>query len=938
MSNWTRFSFLGLAALGAVAGAWAVPGWFTECEENPETPPPPPQYSPDYGTMRIQDALIGVSMGVSGTSTWGGQNGFCYSPSRTLDASGRFAFFVGNTGSVQSTFDDGLALTTGAPTDPVGDFTYAKILKDGDDNGASVLYGDQGLRVAYVGASKRYAITAWGDADVDVECQIKVLGDAVRLRWRMRNLKADPQRLGILWASYTGMISAQADSTGATQAHSLLGTKTGTPKLTPEGYIGWSIIPTGKPIRNWRRYDITNPKFPSNVKLMFGQSDNFGIRFDNLPGPETPDANSTDLWLLGNHGFIGVGALAAGNNISTTLPDGSTGEEFDTFIRETTIAQRFPAETVAPGESRDVIHYVRSTWGVANYEDPYTAVLDGPSLIATDSNGQNGLTPNPFTVRAYVDNQYATLDREVDLQQVRLTIFLPKGLSLAPGESQQKTLDVVSANAIRSVDWRVVSDGKTFGKLPYQVTISPNPGPTKTLSANVLVSATPRMDLPTGASLVTIPYKFQDTSMDDILKLKAGQDYVAYRYDPDQSAYIPAITVDRGSAYWILPKTNLGSKVLEGAQMPTDQNTGGLLVNLHQGWNLIGNPYTFPVPLSQLVLVAEDSPKDSYTWIEAVQNNFVQSSLIYWQRDNSAAGGSYVYTQGVEDVLQPHFGYWVYVSTFKPVRISWPAVYAEGLPNSGRSVDEEWNKSDRQWRLQLSARTVNAMDSYNFVGVTTDKKKIPQLTLRKAPSAPQQPVELSIESQVDGKTAKLAQAITDRSGKTEWNVNVKVAEPGEVTVTWPNLPSTPRKMRFRVTDLATGENHDLRSVSGYTFRMNAAGVRKLKLTMEPGGSSRPVIGNVLVTRPGRAADSPVNVSYSLSADALVTVRVLSGTGKEVFTVTRGRADSAGQNSAKWAMRDSANRAVAPGVYRIEILAETPDGERVRRIVPVTVTR
>ena len=36
--------------------------------------------------------------------------------------------------------------------------------------------------------------------------------------------------------------------------------------------------------------------------------------------------------------------------------------------------------------------------------------------------------------------------------------------------------------------------------------------------------------------------------------------------------------------------------------------------------------------------------------------------------------------------------------------------------------------------------------------------------------------------------------------------------------------------------------------------------------------------------------------------------------------------------------DNANRAVAPGTYRVEILAETPDGERVRKIVPVNVIR
>src|SRR5690606_18435405 len=111
------------------------------------------------------------------------------------------------------------------------------------------------------------------------------------------------------------------------------------------------------------------------------------------------------------------------------------------------------------------------------------------------------------------------------------------------------------------------------------------------------------------------------------------------------------------------------------------------------------------------------------------------------------------------------------------------------------------------------------------------------------------------------------------------------------------------------------------------------------VTVEQAGSSRPVIGNVIVTNDGRdVANSPITINYSLSADALVTVRVLSSTGKEVFTVTRGRSDSAGENSATWTLRDNANRAVAPGTYNVEISAETPNGERVRKIVPVNVIR
>lgn len=145
-----------LALVGAVGAQAQVlpPGWFDECHDH-STDPPPPQYSNDYGINAITNGLFGASMGVSGNSTWGGPQGPCWTPARVLDAAGRLSFFMGTTGSVQTTFDDGLALSMGAPTDPVGDFCFAIITKDDNTLANGVLFGDGGLRLAYTGASKR---------------------------------------------------------------------------------------------------------------------------------------------------------------------------------------------------------------------------------------------------------------------------------------------------------------------------------------------------------------------------------------------------------------------------------------------------------------------------------------------------------------------------------------------------------------------------------------------------------------------------------------------------------------------------------------------------------------------------------------------------------------------------------------------------------------
>lgn len=83
------------AALAAVSQAQM--GWSFECIDPQNTAP----YSTDYGFNLIENELMRISVGASGTVTYGGQNGPCYAPTaRTLDAAGRFAFQVGDRKSV----------------------------------------------------------------------------------------------------------------------------------------------------------------------------------------------------------------------------------------------------------------------------------------------------------------------------------------------------------------------------------------------------------------------------------------------------------------------------------------------------------------------------------------------------------------------------------------------------------------------------------------------------------------------------------------------------------------------------------------------------------------------------------------------------------------------------------------------------------------------
>ncbi len=964
-----RAGLVGVLTAGAI-GAFAQAGsdgWYYECIDPMNMMP----YTTDYGFNAIQNDFIGFALGHSGSVTYGGQNGPCYGPSsRTLNATGRMAFWIGPVGSRQSSFDDFLALTVGAPIDPVGDYCYAQIIRYSDpaaDDASKVhLFGDGGLAGFFSGLSGNYTVGSYRENNVDTTLTVRLLGDAARLEWRMQNLDTNPQRLGIRFGAYVGMRTANAgilDANGNNQSGSSLPTATGLyfQKLSNDPvapYVGYVVPDTTKPVRSERNWLAKNSGFPTTCSFYFGQSTPYGLRVDNLTKSETSDATSAAQFIIGNHGGHQSPSLLFNNVMRPRVfNDFGTGDPIlnsnpqpildnsDTLLDEVSFMQVFAPVQTASGGVRTVVHYIRAPWSFGDYNLPYPALIDTPKVIATSDSPDatnNGLNPNPFTVYAYLDNQYVKLDQAIPITNAKVTIFLPEdgSLRLAAGESQSKTIAKVDPNNTAAVSWSIVADGQVNGEIPFTIKFEPVPGQAKTVAAKVLVSATPRLRLAQGPNLVTFPWNFLDSSLDKILGLTSGVDYVAYKWIPDQGLYQPVQSVTRGEGVWIVPNNELQYLTLNGASPVPGVVNQDYLYNLRPGWNMIGNPTQYPIQLSQLVGVAEDSPKEALTWQQLVDGGLITPSLAYWNRNpDDPFAGSYSFTQASTDFVLPNQGYWIYVKSQKPIRLNWPAVFTPGLPGSVRSASTNaWKQTEKNWRLQLVARTNSSLDAANYVGVAESSTLATRLATPKPPKAPNSKIELSIVDTFDGKPTRLAQAYTDKAKRTQWTVRVRAEEPGDVTVTWPNIATIPTNVRFQVVDKASNLTRDIRYSSSYTFHMDQAGERELALQMEPTTVTKAIIGSVVVNRATKDVRAPFTISYNLSGPATTSIRILGGNGKEVYTVSRGRADNAGENSAVWTMRDNANRSVAPGSYRVEIVAETSGGERVRRIVPINVVR
>lgn len=955
------FSIAALAALGTCFAGAQDPlppfGWTVCIDPNPQNN----FLSNDYGEGSPgYSPMMNIIVGSAGTVTFGNTDdipGPCYDPSFPAQASGRFAFYIGETGSIQTEFDDNMVLNFGSPW-PGNTFGYAALNK----NGNLTKFGTGGWDLFFFsGASDRYLVTDTVLDNTRVQLYIDLIGDAVRMEWQLTNLDTVQASLTMWFGLWVAMLPNNgADFKGWTNSSD-------TPQFWPYITYDNGERPT---ILETRWTKAGDPSlFPNAINFNYSQDIPYGFRIENGPTQATTDLE-TDLpeenlgraseFVLGIHGESAIGVALLGDTAAdgaSTFPDTTFPPRFSRpgieqsdfiYLQNPAFIQKFEGRNVGPGQTRTLIHYVRSTWGLSNYAPPYSMVVDAPRLFNYDPDSPSQLSPNPAKVRVWVDNTrgFSSAEKEVPLTNVRVTLNLAEtsGLRIAGGATQQtKTIARIDPRRYEWVEFDVEATSLITGVTPYSVTVQAPPGPTKTLTGEIRFTATPQIPLETGANLVAFPWEFDDSALTSVLGLDQPTDFQAFNWDPIQKGYVIATSAQRGEGTWVVLKTDPNDpnnlRPLGGnPQVPEDTAEGAGLTELNREWNLIGNPYQYPIKLGELVGVAKSANNLTFTWKEMVDSGLVNGALAWWDAD----ANTYRFISGINAELAPNRGYWVYIQD-PTITINFPPVFLEGaeVRSRSRSVPEAWKNTAEQWKLQMVARSGEDMDDQNFLGMTTSTREANALTFFEPPMSPVQNLALSIgkaASTGDTTGTRMAQAMSDRQSRTEWVVYVQSKTGGQTTVTWPNMATVPKNVRFTLTDPATSTTRDMRRTSGYTFEATAGSTRELKVQIEPGGVSRALIGNVNITTDSRDRTAPFNISYTLSGPATTSVRILGAGGKEIFTATRGRADSAGENSVIWAKKDNANRAVAPGTYRVEIVAETSDGERVRVVRPVNVVR
>ncbi|MCW5945556.1 MAG: S8 family serine peptidase [Fimbriimonadales bacterium] len=376
-----------------------------------------------------------------------------------------------------------------------------------------------------------------------------------------------------------------------------------------------------------------------------------------------------------------------------------------------------------------------------------------------------------------------------------------------------------------------------------------------------------------------------------------------------------------GIGLWI---TSNSPSVMNFEEGPED----GVLwyrIKLRPGWNQVGNPFPYPVDWGNCLIVKIPS-MEMIPIPTAATQAIVRPQLFRYEL---GLGGlkSYTWQSAPSGQLVPWESHWVYA--FQECWLHVPPI--PGIVR-GRNVDHPIRGGG--WMTQMRVTSGAYSDTRNFFGMTANLNE----TFDRIAKPPATPDGLSAWF-TGNDQMRFAQDLRELSPRREeWRMTVRPNEPNaDVTLSWNEVVAPPSRLRMSLRDMATGQLITMQPNGTYTFRSDEnMSPREFVLTSQPDAVGRLVVSGVRIGGGSRSGGA-FTIQYNLSSDANVSIRILGNSGKAIAELeNRGR--SAGPNSVVWNGRTTDGVSVAPGVYMVEITAETASGERARTTTPITVTR
>ena len=362
-------------------------------------------------------------------------------------------------------------------------------------------------------------------------------------------------------------------------------------------------------------------------------------------------------------------------------------------------------------------------------------------------------------------------------------------------------------------------------------------------------------------------------------------------------------------------------------------------IPLYEGWNMIGDPFPYPVAFNSLTVV---KGANTVPVAKAVDQGVLLPYLYRYQ------DGSYTFSALPAGDLQPWEGHWIYVNpvgtTLSGTSVATLIVppTQSGSASRASSAVAKTNvvTGAGSWAIKLEARTKHLYDGNNVIGLTAGNSATTTRTRAPKPPKPAPYVSVGVVG-LDDYGTQYAQVLQTTGGTKTWEVAVNSDQTDtDVTVTWPSVQPVPRNYRLTLTDKATGQVLDMRQSASYTFNTGRnAAARSLTITASPASNAtRVAFSNIYVNPGGGRGQDVFEIGYTVSQDSRIEVSILALGGRSLATIGGSRAASSGDNKVVWNGKDTSGKPVGAGTYVLQLKAISTDGTVTRETRPFVVTR
>ena len=416
--------------------------------------------------------------------------------------------------------------------------------------------------------------------------------------------------------------------------------------------------------------------------------------------------------------------------------------------------------------------------------------------------------------------------------------------------------------------------------------------------------------------LISVPLNLSSASAADVLQDDLGNyDDTVWRFyslqaNQEYAQFPSAAPMTPGRAFWLALKATSTFDTGAGTSVSLDEPFS---VSLHAGWNLVGNPFNFNVPLSNVSMSSGQAldirAYNGSTW--SIHNGPIQPFSGYAVFAEAAGTLLIAPTSGAPAKSQ---------MAFKSQQVAAKRQTAAPLGES--------------WDVRIRARAGRAVDDDNVASVH------PEAAFgRDRRDRPEPPVigdyvsAYFIHPEPGGPTdAYSTDARAPFGERATWSLAVRSNTRGPVDLHF-NAEDVPEDYSVWLVDEALHIRQNLHVTPNYTFtNAGEARPKALQLVVERAGLSAPseVPERISVSNYPNPFNQATTVHFGLPETTPVTLTVHDALGREVAMLVDGDLRQAGFHSAVWDGRNHAGQTVASGLYlyRLHIGASVKTGSMV----------